>query len=88
MIARLVLADGVLEDAIRQTLCERPQPAMPVWVVALAAGQGEGEERTCPVVPLLPKRTALVELTAPAFEKQIRRLRLTHCRPAKAANGG
>jgi len=81
VVARLVLADGVLEDAIRQALCERPAPTMPVWVVALAVGEGEEETRICPVVQIIPTRSAVSALTAPDFEKQIRRMRLAHCRP-------
>ena len=84
VVAQLVLADSVMEDAIRLLLCERPLPAVPTWVVELAADEGEGEARMCPVVQILPERTAAVVTTAPAFEKQIRRLRLAHCREPQA----
>ncbi|ABX07841.1 hypothetical protein Haur_5214 (plasmid) [Herpetosiphon aurantiacus DSM 785] len=74
------MADGVLEDAIRVVLATRPVSTIPTWVVGLAAGEGDDTARLCPVGQVLHTRMDAVVLTAPAFERQIRRLRLAHCR--------
>jgi len=80
VVAQLILADGVLEDAIRVVVATRPVSTIPTWVVGLATGEGDDAARLCPVVQVLPTRTDAVMLTAPAFESQMRRLRLAHCR--------
>jgi len=67
-------------NAIRVVVATRPVSTIPTWVVGLATGEGDDTARLSPVVQVLPTRTDTVMLTAPAFEGQMRRLRLAHCR--------
>jgi hypothetical protein len=73
------LADGTLADAIRMTV--RDPKTVPTWIVVLTEIAGDEAEATAPVLALLPVRGAMERLTAPAFERRMRKLRSAHCPP-------
>jgi hypothetical protein len=83
VVADLVLADGTLADAIRMTV--RDPKTVPTWIVVLTEITGEEAEATAPVVALLPMRGDIERVAAPAFERQMRKLRSTHCPPKPKA---
>lgn len=74
LVALLVLADGHIQDALRQAFRPTRERKVPTWVVGLPAADGTAE-----VVQLWPVRTAAQQLAVEEFNARVEPLRQRHC---------